>query len=208
MLMGGPRHHSAITATEQKTGTDTAPHALPFSEISALIQDLNARLLASDSASKALEKWCADRHIVTNPRISAKLLPGLYKPATPQLRVRLDVDNKEVLRYRRVHLFCGDHLLVEADNWYVPSRLTPGMNRILDTTDIPFGRAIGDLKPTRRTTRVNLLWSDNNIEKPLAIPARLFDQYVAIIGKDKTPLAEVVETYCGILVASSVGIAG
>jgi hypothetical protein len=28
---------------------------------------------------------------------------------------------------------------MEADNWYVPSRLTPDINKTLDMTDTPFG---------------------------------------------------------------------
>ena len=31
----------------------------------------------------------------------------------------------EPVAYRHVRLRCGDHVLSEADNWYVPSRLTP-----------------------------------------------------------------------------------
>jgi len=45
------------------------------------------------------------------------------------------------VKYRRVQPSCGDHILSEADNWYVPRRLTPEMNRLLETTDVPFGRA-------------------------------------------------------------------
>jgi hypothetical protein len=50
-----------------------------------------------------------------------------------------------------VQLWCGDRLLSEADNWYVPSRLTPAMNTALETTDTPFGKAVQELKPYRRT---------------------------------------------------------
>ncbi len=37
-------------------------------------------------------------------------------------------------------------MLSEADNWYVPVRLTPEMNQALDTSDIAFGRAVQALQ--------------------------------------------------------------
>ena len=36
-----------------------------------------------------------------------------------------------------MRLKCGDHVLSEADNWYVKARLTPDMNHMLETTDTP-----------------------------------------------------------------------
>jgi hypothetical protein len=36
----------------------------------------------------------------------------------------------------------GNYILSEADNWYVPSRLTPEMNQALETTKFAFGRAV------------------------------------------------------------------
>ena len=47
----------------------------------------------------------------------------------------------------------------EADNWYVPARLTPEMNAFLDTTDTPFGKAVRPLQPYRKTLEAKLLWS-------------------------------------------------
>ena len=49
-------------------------------------------------------------------------------------------------------------MLSEADNWYVPSRLTGEMNRVLETTAAPFGKAVMDLKPYRQTYAVDVLW--------------------------------------------------
>jgi hypothetical protein len=57
-----------------------------------------------------------------------------------------------------MQLFCGDKLLSEADNWYVPGRLTPEMNRLLDQTDTPFGRAVKDLDFQRQTLKATALW--------------------------------------------------
>src|SRR6185295_18779945 len=71
---------------------------------------------------------------------------------------RLGVGPQSEVKYRHVQLVCGDQVLSEADNWYVPSRLTPEMNRILETTAIPFGKAVSDLEPYRQTYAVNVLW--------------------------------------------------
>ncbi|TIQ61732.1 MAG: hypothetical protein E5X41_32095 [Mesorhizobium sp.] len=53
------------------------------------------------------------------------------------------------MNYRRVQLACGKLVLCEADNWYVPSSLTPQMNRLLDETTQPFGKG-GAAAPVRR----------------------------------------------------------
>lgn len=42
--------------------------------------------------------------------------------------------------YRHVRLSCGEQVLSEAHNWYVPARLTPQMNDLLARTDTPFGQ--------------------------------------------------------------------
>ena len=53
--------------------------------------------------------------------------------------------------YRRVQLVIAGTILVDADNWYFPARLTSDMRRELETTDIPFGCVIVALRPQRRT---------------------------------------------------------
>ena len=56
---------------------------------------------------------------------------------SPQL---LHVAADTRLGYRRVYLACGTHVLSEAENWYVPERLTPEMNRTFDTSEIAIRR--------------------------------------------------------------------
>ncbi len=80
------------------------------------------------------------------------------KPITAEQRKRLNIGANEPVVYRRVDLVCGDHVLSQADNWYVPSRLQPAMEKALETSDIPFGRAIMPLHPRRQTIGVDLLW--------------------------------------------------
>ena len=96
-------------------------------ETLALIETLNAELLSHDSATLTLERWCADHRLADPARIVAERVHDVEKPATAGVRAALDVKPDEPLGYRRVRLKCGDRVLSEADNWYVPSRLTPEM---------------------------------------------------------------------------------
>ena len=120
-------------------------------EALALIETLNADLLSHDSATLTLERWCADHRLADPARIVAERVHDVDKPATPEVRAALDVKADEPLGYRRVRLKCGDHVLSDADNWYVPARLTPEMNHVLETTDTPFGKAVAALRFRRHT---------------------------------------------------------
>jgi chorismate-pyruvate lyase len=173
----------------------------------ALLQSLNAELLSHDSATLTLDRWCADHRLASPAKIVAERVQGQDKPATAQQRQELGVDAAEPVRYRRVRLRCGTHVLSEADNWYVPSRLTPEMNRQLETTDIAFGRAVQALKFRRRTLSAELLWwplpqgweTGAVLPKPgagsLTVPAELLQHRAVLTLPDGTPFSEVVETY-------------
>jgi chorismate-pyruvate lyase len=65
-------------------------------------------------------------------------------------RELLDIDGNQSVEYRHVRLACGDRVLSVAHNWYVPSRLTPEMNRTLEASDTPFGRVVAPLGFTRK----------------------------------------------------------
>jgi len=81
--------------------------------------------------------------------VHARRITGTEKPVSPEQRLRLHVGPEVEVTYRHVELTCGEHVLVEAENWYVPSRVGPDINHLLITTDTPFGRAVRDLKPAR-----------------------------------------------------------
>jgi hypothetical protein len=61
------------------------------------------------------------------------------------VRRRRGVSAARELGYRHVRLACGASVLSEADNWFVPARLTPEMNRTLAGTDTPFGKVAAPL---------------------------------------------------------------
>ncbi len=128
-------------------------------EILALIETLNAELLSHSSATLTLERWCSGHGLAPDAKLVARLERGTQKHLEERDRARLAVQTDGQLHYRHVRLFCGDKLLSEADNWYVPGRLTPEMNRLLDETDMPFGRVVHDLDFRRETLSAKLLWS-------------------------------------------------
>ena len=175
-------------------------------EALALIESLNAELLSHDSATLTLERWCADHRLADPPRVVAERVRDA-KPASAEVRAALDVKPDETLGYRRVRLKCGDHVLSEADNWYVPSRLTPEMNHLLDTTDTPFGKAVAALHFRRHTLSADLLWrplpkgwemgaaAAEDDKGALAIPSHVLEHRAVLSTPDGEPISEVVETY-------------
>src|SRR5690242_10626763 len=74
----------------------------------AIVQSLNAELLASRSATFTLEKWCRDHKLAAaDARIVARLASREFKPPTAEQRQRLEVSSDSEVRYRRVQLVCG-----------------------------------------------------------------------------------------------------
>ncbi|MCJ2086497.1 hypothetical protein MKK88_10915 [Methylobacterium sp. E-005] len=165
----------------------------------ALVSALRERILASDSATLALEGWCAEHRLAADPHLVAQRLPGPDKPLTAAQRARLAIGPDEPVRYRRVRLVCGTHVMSEADNWYVPARLTPEMNALLDETRTPFGRVVRALAPVRRTVAVRA-------PTPEAEPRPddpLFEVDAVLATGAGQPFCEVVETYLGTALPSA-----
>lgn len=89
-------------------------------------------------------------------------------------------------------------MLSEADNFYVPSRLTPEMNKALETTDAPFGKVVKPLAPYRRTFAAQTFWSAANApgDAPkLSIPRELFEHRAVLYSRENLPFSEVDEVY-------------
>lgn len=182
-------------------------------EALALLVTFNGDLLTHDSATLTLERWCADHRLADPARIVAERVSGADKPASVEVREALDITPDEPLRYRRVRLKCGDHVLSEADNWYVPARLTPEMNHVLETTDTPFGKAVAALHFRRHTLSADLLWRPlpkgwemgaaaiQDDKGALAIPDHVLEHHAVLSTPDGEPFSEVVETYTGQVLA-------
>lgn len=145
----------------------------------------NQRLLASANATMELQRWCDERAgMPAGARITATLLPGSGTRLSPTDRRRLGLGPDDPVAYRHVRLECMGILLSEADNWYVPDRLTPEMQRQLTTTRTPFGAVIQPLRPRRQN---RLLRADGG--------AILFEHEGLVTTAAGQPLALVRERY-------------
>lgn len=170
-----------------------------------MLQSFNAELLSHDSATATLEHWCSVHHLAVPPVVVAERISGAEQPPTPEQRRELRVSDAQIVRHRRVRLRCGDVVLSEADNWYVPDRLTPRMNHLLDRTDTPFGKVVKSLGYHRHTIGVSLLWRplpegwEHIHASPssgrMALPEHLLQHRALLQLADGTPISEVVETY-------------
>ncbi|KAF1003805.1 MAG: hypothetical protein GAK28_04459 [Luteibacter sp.] len=173
----------------------------------ALLETLNADLLSHPSATLTLERWCGDHGLAGEAKILARRVKGQDKPLAPEDRKALGIGPDEPVRYRRVQLACGEHVLSEADNWYVPARLTAEMNHILDTTDQPFGKVVQDLHFRRQTISADLLWAPLpkgwEMDAPLpashpgalTIPHEVLRHRAVLYTAANEPFSLVVETY-------------
>lgn len=176
-------------------------------EALALLQTLNADLLSHDSATVTLEHWCGVHRLASRPRIVAERVRGVEKLTSPEQRRELGVTLTEPIRYRRVRLLCGGVVLSEADNWYVPRRLSPEMNRLLDATDMPFGRVVQALHFRRHTLSSTLLWNPlpegwemnasdtKDGSGDLTIPPQVLEHRAVLTLPDGKAFSELVETY-------------
>jgi chorismate-pyruvate lyase len=176
-----PARSEAPAATDAPAGT------------AALVAALRARILAAHSATAALEAWCGEHGLAGEARLVAERQAIADKPLTIEQRARLAIGPDEPVRYRRVRLACGDRVMSEADNWYVPARLTPEMNAALDTTRTPFGRVVRPLAPVRRTVAVRPFPASGEPGRD----APLFEVDAVLLTGAGEPFCEVAETYLG-----------
>ncbi|GGA09861.1 hypothetical protein [Dyella caseinilytica] len=175
----------------------------------AELQTLNAELLSHPSATLTLEHWCSVHHLALDAKVVARRVHGEDKPLPDGARALLGIGPDEPVRYRRVALSCGDVVLSDADNWYVPSRLTAAMNQLLDNSDVPFGKVVQPLHFRRQTLSAELLWSplpegwDSGAPLPppssasLAIPDHVLQHRAVLYTADNQPFSLVVESYTG-----------
>lgn len=147
------------------------------------VERLNAALLASDSATAVLQVACDARD---GGKIRAITAANRAEPAPPAwVRQALKPSGGEPVWYRRVELACGTDVMSRADNWYLPARLTPGMNQALTTSQTPFGVAVRGMGFTRRTIGVERLAGPRDVLRHRAV----------LEGGDGRPFSVVRETY-------------
>lgn len=180
----------------------------------ALLQTLNAELLSNPSATLTLDRWCAAHRLAPDgSTIIAERVTTMDKPADAAVRQALGVTADEPVRYRRVRLKCGERVLSEADNWYVPALLTPEMNRQLDTSDTSFGRVVQPLRFRRQTLSATLLWQPLPVGwemgapvppstgATLAVPDFVIQHRAVLSLPDGRAFSALVETYTAAVLA-------
>jgi hypothetical protein len=156
-----------------------------------LVDELNTALLTSHSATLVLESWCARHGLASPARIVAQVDRGAAKPPTEADRQLLGIGPRVPVGYRHVRLLCGARILSLAENWYVPGRLTPDMNRVLEHSDTPFGYVVRPLSPSRRNLSVE------RVPLPAGggIPPIVLRHRALLTDERGRPIALVVENY-------------
>ncbi|AWH21747.1 MULTISPECIES: hypothetical protein [Stenotrophomonas] len=156
-----------------------------------LVERLHQRVLSGQSATATLESWCAEHGLAEQARVRAVRVRGQDKAAPADVLHALGATDGSAVHYRRVQLVCGSRVLSEADNWYLPARLSPAMNQVLDSTDEPFGRVVGPLGFQRQTLADQTFWpprGDGNQGVILEVRALLRD-------REQQPFSYVIESY-------------
>ncbi|HEY4029492.1 MAG TPA: hypothetical protein VGM25_04055 [Caulobacteraceae bacterium] len=172
-------------------------------EALAVLQTLRAELLGHDSSTAVLQAWC-EAHGPQGLKIVAEHDPKAERPPSAAAAKALGLEPGQAVRYRRVKLACGRTVLSEADNWYLPGRLTEAMNHTLDTSDAPFGAVVRPLDFRRRFLSADLLWDplprDWAKSPPAAqpmgeVPAEVLQDTAVLATPDGKPFSFVAETY-------------
>jgi hypothetical protein len=163
-----------------------------LAEADDAVQRLEAQLMAAPSATQFLTGECARLKLASPAVIHAVRDKDMDVKAGSSVRKLLEVGSDARLGYRRVKLVCGRHVLSEADNWYVPDRLTPEMNHALDTTDVPFGAVVKPLNFHRKTIKM----------EALADPAHDLRVTALLADGNGKPFSVVIENYSRALTAN------
>lgn len=156
----------------------------------AALQAFERELESHDSATDVLQAWCDAHGSAPGLKITARPVKGARKRPPPPARLALRLRPGGVARYRRVDLMCGDRVLSQADNWYLPGRLTDEMNRQLDRTSTPFGVVVKPLNFTRRNLTTEILFRGG-----AAVPPQVLRHSAVLLTGDGAPFSFVVETY-------------
>lgn len=184
--------------TRHSIGACALPLALLLMAGTALAQQpdrnrldrLERDVLAASSATQLLAGRCAELHLADPAVVRAQTMPAA-DAATAEVRTLLQVTPSEPVRHRHVRLTCGGHVLSEADNWYVPARLTPAMNASLDNSDTPFGTVVRPLNFHRKTVET---------ARPQG-GAAVLQVKAVLLTPQEVPISLVVENYSGELLA-------
>lgn len=155
----------------------------------ATLEAFEHALARQDSATLALEEWCAARAIAHPATITAEKDSAPDDAAPAQLAETLQLGPQDTPAQRKVRLACGSVTLSIAWNWFVPARMTPDMVRTLQTTNVPFGKVASPL----RFRRIALKTVSG---RAAPCPHGTISSHRALLVlPDERPLALVLECY-------------
>ena len=146
---------------------------------SAAVRAFRARLDSHPSATAVLQSRC--------PSPIRVLRLSVDRPVTEDILSLLQVTETHQVNTRRVRLLCGETVLSDAWNWYVPERLSPAMNTLLEQTDTPFGRVVQQTAFRRERLETRFPGKDSGIV--------LENRALLRRGADDAPISLVVEDY-------------
>ncbi|WP_241009575.1 chorismate--pyruvate lyase family protein [Gluconobacter kondonii] len=150
-----------------------------FAPDSAAVRAFRARLDSHPSATAVLQSRC--------PSPIRVLRLSVDRPVTEDILSLLQVTETHQVNTRRVRLLCGETVLSDAWNWYVPERLSPAMNTLLEQTDTPFGRVVQQTAFRRERLETRFPGKDSGIV--------LENRALLRRGADDAPISLVVEDY-------------
>jgi chorismate-pyruvate lyase len=146
------------------------------------VRQLHAALLTSPSATEVL------RCLFGGP-VLARRLPCDPMALSPLQHSYLGPTATEPACHRRVILLAAGRAVSEADLWYIPARLRPGMEETLRTTETPFGEVVRPMAPTRHTLAARIC----DPGEPYAL-----EHEAVLRGADGAAIALVAERYPGL----------
>jgi len=207
LLLSASTGAAAPTASTTPTSASWPTDVMARLEATALLQSLNVELLTSDSEQQTLGRWCSSHGLVSNPQISIERVLDAEERPTEAQRKMLATSAKEPIRHRKVQVLCGATVLLEADDWYLPSRVSAQVNALIESTALPFETAqIGHFR--RRIVSATILWpqlpelwglgTEESATESQAMrppPARVLTHHVLVTLPDGTPFGEAKENY-------------
>ncbi len=139
---------------------------------------LHKKLLASPSATAVL------REVFGDPVEIIRVTGAAVPPMASQCAALAVADGAEIV-HRQVVLVAAGRKVSDADLWYVPARLWPGMAETLLSTTVPFGTVVAPMQPSRETLAARICTPGE----------RYALHHEAILRADGQPIALVHEYY-------------
>lgn len=137
-------------------------------------------IATAPSATLTLEQWMSIEHMRADATVRSLPVAGAGEPASAEQRALLGVDDASEVDFRHVMLTCGDTVLSEARNWYLPGRLTADMRAQLAHGTSSYGRVILPLGPRRESIATDWRW-EAQLAEGQTVPMSLNADDVAFV---------------------------